>query len=206
MVSLGNSAFCGVIKCKASTCQFGECNDNSKLLIAGPLSCDTSGNIVTTGLLQSAHHRIGGTYDNTELRQHNSIVYLKFNENHQCSSVSTVNGDSDITWTISVNHNLQIGDTVAIGSYANGGNSDANGIPHTSCVGSFLVTAIPNSTTFSVDTNHNATSTGVVTGVTSICQINRFKYLDMHSSGVTWQYSTTLPSSAGHTNPETFFS
>ena len=195
-----------MIKCKASTCQFGECNDTTKLLIAGPLNVDTSGNIVTTGSLQSAHHQIGGTYDKTDLRQHNSIVYLKFDENHQCSSVSTVNGDSDITWTISVNHNLQVGDSVAIGSYANGGNADLNGIPHVSCVGSFLVTAVPTATTFSVDTTQNATGSGVVSGVTSICQIQRYKYLDMHSTGVTWQHSTTLPTSAGHTNPEAFFS
>ena len=206
MVSLGNAAHCGVIKCKNSTCQLGECSDSTKLLVTGPLNVDTSGNIVTTGSLQSAHHQIGGTYDKTQLRQHESIVYLRFDENHQCSSVSTVNGDSDVTWVLSVVHNLVVGDTVAIGTYGNGGNADLNGISHAACVGSFLVTAVPTTTTFSVDTTINATSGGTVPGVTSICQIQRYKYLDMHSTGVTWQYSTTIPASAGHANPETFFS
>ena len=206
MVSLGTEAFCDVIKCKNKTCQLGLCTDPTKLLTLGPLSCDTAGNIVTTGSLKSAHHQIGGTYDSTELRHHESLVYLKYDENHQCVSTGTTSGSDDVTWVLAVNHNLEVGDTVAIGSYANGGNADANGIPHTSCVGSFLVTAIPTSTTFSVDTTNNATSTGVVAGVTSICQIHRFKYLDMHSSGVTWQYSTTLPTTGGHSNPEAFFS
>ena len=206
MVSLGNTAHCGVSKCKNNTCQIGACSDSTKVLVAGPLNVDVSGNLVTSGYLRSAHHQIGGAYDSTELRQHESIIYLRFNENHQCSSVSTSSGDSDVTWVLSVVHNLVVGDTVQIGSYANGGNADLNGIPHASCVGTFLVTAVPSTSTFSVDTTTNATSSGTVSGVTSICQIQRYKYLDMHSTGVTWQYSTTLPSSGGHANPETFFS
>ena len=168
-----------------------------QLAYADKLQC----NDIASDSVTCSHHKYSG---DVALKQEDSMLYVRFDEQHQCTQVEAASGNSQVEWTIGVAHNLSVGDTVHVGSYGAGPDADMRGIPHAKLQGTFLVTAVGSSTKFSVESTVNATSSGVGNQVSAVMKVERYKYLDLHSSGAAWAYSTVKPS-AGHTN-ESFFS
>jgi hypothetical protein len=79
---------------------------------------------------------------------------------HQCDTLTTTNTSTDVTWTTTANHGLEVGDTIHIGRLQ-GPILAVNNILATELTGTQLITAVPTnvSFTYAVTTAANATNT-----------------------------------------------
>ena len=161
-------------------------------------------NLLVNGEIASTHKKIGTGYDTGELHHVRSMFYLKYEESHQCSTVTTSDGSSLVLLELTANHGLTDTDTIHIGSVASPNGVTVNGMPISAIKGTHLVTAVPDDDHIVFDVGVVATNDGVAAGVSCIVRIHRYKSLDMAGTGVTWEHSTTEPTGV-HANPELFF-
>ena len=184
MISLGKSAHCTDFVC-----------DN--LTVNNPTS--------------SSHKILGPALNQGSLHHTGSIFYMKWSTIHQVTSVRTYVGDSGIPdnaveIALSADHLLSGGDTFAIGDLPYtiaGPTTEIDGIPASEIVGTHTVHSIPADNRLRFLTTSNATFASLHTTIIPLLSITRYKYLDMHGSGVAWQHSTTEPTSS-FTNTERF--
>mmetsp|Transcript_28114 Transcript_28114/g.64686 ORF Transcript_28114/g.64686 Transcript_28114/m.64686 type:complete len:187 (-) Transcript_28114:1897-2457(-) len=157
--------------------------------------------------LRSDNKVLGADDLNTSLLSHDdSVFYLKYSRAHEILNVNTALNDSEVLFTTTAPHGFAVGETVHIG----GGVVDPNFVvggtlTPAELLGEFVVATAPTTTTFTVDTGVNAT--GFETeAFTPHVRVDRYRYIDLAGTSVTWEQSTTPPT-ASHSNLiEPFFS
>ena len=166
----------------------------------GILMCDE---IDCTGQIKGGNKLVGPEFNQSHLDHEGSVFFIKWSAVHQCQTLTTTNGSSDVTWTTTAAHNYDVGDTVHIGRLS--GIVAVNNVPAIELVGTQLVTDIPtaSSFTYSVTTAANASST-TPSGTPNV-RCDRYKSIDMGTDADEWSHGTILPVPT-HTNIEMFFS
>ena len=165
------------------------------LLLCNEIKC--------TGQIQGGNKLIGPEYNQSHLDHNGSVFYIKWSAVHQCDTLTTTDTSTDVTWTTTANHGLEVGDTIHIGRLQ-GPILAVNNIPATELTGTQLITAVPSATsfTYAVTTAANATST--TAAGTPHVRCDRYKSIDMATNATTWTHGTTQPAPT-HTNIENFF-
>jgi hypothetical protein len=178
MTSLGTSANCKKFRCD---------------------SIDCTGSI-------TANHKVFGEdeLNRGQAHQHGSMLHFKYHQYHATSGIKTTNGVAKATFVTTGNHDLEVGDTIEIGSFPSNLVTEVNGIPASELVTplSHVVDTVDTTTEFTILSTTLATSTGTDTSALPLVRINRFIYSDMAlatSTAVVWSRSTTKPA-ATHTN------
>ena len=191
MVSLGPAAYCNVIKCKelGRNAELGACSDQTKVLIAGPLTVDTEGNVTTSGSINCTHHTIGNGFDTGELQHNGSVFYLKYPMVIQVVQVQTTSGSPTLHFNLVTAHGLQTGNTVAI----SGVESDVNGVSAASmnALDASIVTVTSDSS-LEVGGTDIASHSSMVS-IAGYVRFTKHVYIDMFGMGTAWSKSTTLP-------------
>ena len=183
MVSLGTQAFCTE-------------------LVADRITC--SGEIV-------ASHKVFGNAKNLgQAHFQDSLLFFKYNQVHQSSSIATTAFSSSILVTTTAPHGLLVGDEVHIGAIPPNPDpiTSIGGISTSSIVGTQTVTAVPSSTTFRFD-GAFATGDEVASNAVPLIRIDRYISTDLavaSDQAVVWARGTTLPQIPSHTNTELFYS
>ena len=160
-------------------------------------------NLKVGGAVTSSHKVFGAALNEGQLHHNASVFYIKWSAVHQCSSLTTANGAATATWTTTAAHNLEVGDTVHIGSPV-GAVVTVNDIPFTELIGTHSVTAVPSPTTFTYTTTTLATADGAEAAGTPHVRIDRYKSIDLATNAATWTHGTAVPAPT-HTNTENFF-
>ena len=177
MSSLGPDAFCG------------------QLTIAN--------NLKVGGAVTSSHKVFGNALNEGQLHHNGSVFYIKWSAVHQCSTLTTTNGAATATWATTAAHNLELGDTVHIGSPV-GAVAAVNAIPFTELTGTHVITAVPTATTFTYAVTTLADADGTEAAGTPHVRIDRYKSIDLATTDATWTHGTAVPAPT-HTNTESFF-
>lgn len=187
MTSLGDIAYCNTL-----TSNTVEVKGN--LDVKGIVSSD----LVVLGEVHARQKTLhdGGMHKHV-IKQLGSIIYFMFEEYHSINRLGTTAGTKNVVLNATTNVGL-----VGSGSRVEVLNlsvEDINGIPSSELVGGHVTTgSYP--TAFIITSVSDAASSGTV-DCSGLIRIRRYKYLDMHGNGVTWEYSSTLPTHA-HTNTE----
>jgi hypothetical protein len=132
------------------------------------------------------------------------MLHFKYHQYLATSGIKTTNGVAKATFVTTAPHDLEVGDTIEIGSFPSNLITEVNGIPASELVTpqTHVIIAIESPTEFTISSVTVATSTGTDTSALPLVRINRFIYSDMAlatSTPVVWDRRTTKPAPS-HTN------
>ena len=167
----------------------------------GLLMCDE---IDCTGQIKGGNKLVGPEFNQSHLDHNGSVFFIKWSAVHQCSTLATTNASTDVTWTTTAAHNFDVGDTIHIGRLL-GSVAAVNNVPANEIIGTQVVTAVPDATSFTYSVTTAANATGTSAAGTPHVRCDRYKSIDLATNATTWSHGTTLPVPT-HTNIERFFS